>query len=249
MTSEKVEPQKEKVEVASNGDATPASEEIKPASDKTRTEEEFLKAVEAATSKAQSSLNKEANQAKAEVERLDNLAKGYADQIARLEREQDDYALSKFADDPEALTAFKDRKEITKGKIVLVEEQRKFAEKQGKIEELALNSILARTATELSKEHGISIKELEECATPEQMEVKAIKFALANVKEKTAKEPEGETSKFASNISNTGGGGAKVYKIGELKALQEEISKLPLGERRKARQDISDAFKKGRVTE
>lgn len=45
----------------------------------------------------------------------------------------------------------------------------------------------------------------------------------------------------------SGGGTKKTYKLSELADVEEEISKLPIEQRKLARKDLKDAFKEGRI--
>ncbi len=65
--------------------------------------------------------------------------------------------------------------------------------------------------------------------------------------EKLAKELEARGLTTTDTGGPSGSGGGKIYKQSELAAEQVKISQLPPAERKKARQDISNAFNEGRV--
>jgi len=187
--------------------AKSTSQEQQPISEKpkTRTEEEFRKAQSSWDARINEAKT-EAMKAKAEVERLSKQAERY-------QAEQELLALEKFADDPELLEAFKDRKAIVKERLDLLQERQGYAEEREAVakqketsELLARASYLGTVARELHDQYGIPIKELEECDDPRDMKIKALEYK----KSETTEETKGKPPKFASPISSGGGKGSTI---------------------------------------
>lgn len=129
--------------------------------------------------------------AQADLESSTRKVGGLETTIAEIQAENDELARTQFAHDPEARNAYISNKSAR-------EERRRANEakmeadvmlKRAQQETWAVT--MATQATSLVKEYGIDIAQLEDCKTVEEMEVKAIKYHLAESKK--GKESEGNT--------------------------------------------------------
>jgi len=123
-------------------------------------------------------------------------------EIQDLKKQQDDLAALQFADDPAAMTAFKDRRAIADERRELAKKTAIAERKLGEAEKLAWSAGMARKADALVLETGIDIKELEKCQTEDEMEVVALRFE--KTKEPEKKEPV-KAPKFDKAITSPGG--------------------------------------------
>ena len=170
----------------------PVSKEQEPTLEKVYKEEEFRKA-QAAWDKQITLAKSESEKAKAEAEQFKAELEYHKAEIAELR------GIVDKLDDPDEKAKIFSRLEDAKRKAEVAKEKAEAARMFEEAEKLAWSVRMAQKATELSREYGIDIKDLEECMTEEEMEVKALKYQLGK-----SKEPE-KPPKFASGGSDGGG--------------------------------------------
>lgn len=196
------------------GESTPAKEEKEPTLEKEKptvsiTETpEFRKALDKALGKGLESTNRQlslqrqaAEAAKAEAEEHKANVSAIEAELQDLQRQHDELVEQQFADDPEARRAYTDRRAIADERRKLAKKTAEVERKLYEAEKLAWSVSMARKADTLVKETGIDPKELEDCQTEEEMEVKALRFKLTKEPEKEAD----KTPKFDSGVSSGGG--------------------------------------------
>jgi len=165
-------------------------EEEKPTVSMTDTPE-FRKALDEALGKGLASTNKQLSLQKAEAEKHKSAAEQYKTELdilnTQVQELQSDYKRmmeERFTDDPEARRAFLDRTAIADEKRQLAKEKAEAKKALYDAEMLAYAVRMGQRAQELHEETGIDIKDLEECQTEEEMEVKALRFKLTQAPEK-----------------------------------------------------------------
>jgi hypothetical protein len=116
--------------------------------------------------------------------------------------------MEKFlSDDPEARQAFVDRKAISEARRQVAKEKAEAERKLYDAEMLVWASKMKEKASELSRETGIPIDDLEGCNTEEEMEVKALRYEKLHSKPvESPKPPATPTPRADSGISTTVGG-------------------------------------------
>ena len=211
---ERVEKPAERVETLEV--KTPSGEE-KPTLGRTFTEEEF--------GKAQSSWDRqialakaEAKKATSEVEQFKAESKHSEAYIQSLKEEM--ARLANAADDPDVKKSYTDRMASLEREMKLAQREAEVERKLYEAEMTAWSARMAQRANELTKETGIDVKELEDCKTEEEMEVKALRFQLGKPTQ------EQKPKKFASQGS--GGGGRS---LDDMSA--RELIKLDIQQRKK----------------
>jgi len=167
---------------------------------KTYTEEDFQRAV----SKGLESITRqldlqraEASKHRAEAESHKAALTAVQTELQEIQSQFDDLANRQF-EDPEDkrayLASLQDRRALAKEKARIALEKAEAEAKLYDAEKLAWQVRMTQRASELVRETGIDLAELESCQTEEEMEVKALRFKL----EQGVKEPEKETQKFDS---------------------------------------------------
>ena len=176
-------------------EAAPTQEEEKPTVSVTETPE-FRKALDEALGKGLASTNKQLSLQKAEADKHRAVAEQYkvemevlSTQIKDIQSDYDKMMEERLTDDPEARRAFLDRKAIAEEKRQLAKEKAEAKKAQYDAEMLAYAVRMGQRAQELQVEFGIDIKDLEECQTEEEMEVKALRFKLTQTPEKPEEPP------------------------------------------------------------
>lgn len=180
--------------------ATPTEPEGTPTV-KTYTEEDFQRAVSKGLENTQKQLDlqrAEAKKAMAEAEQFKAEQESLNAELQDLRSEYDQLSEKQFDDDPEARQAFLSRRAIADEKRKVAKAMAEAEHKLYDAEKLAWSVRMAQKANELHRETGIDTKELEDCQTEEEMEVKALRFQIGKPKEG----PKDKTPKFA------GGGGS-----------------------------------------
>lgn len=216
MTEEHLEGDKPKEEVV---EPTPVKEGEKPTPKGEKptvsiTETpEFRKELDKALGKSTESLQRQAtlakqaeNAAKAEVEQHKATVQALETDLQDVQKQLDELAERQFAEDPEAKRAFVDRRAIAEEKRKVAKAKAEAEQKLYDAEKLAWSVGMARKADEVVKETGIDPKELEECQTEEEMEVKGLRFQI------TQKTGEKEPEKKPKFDSTPGGGGGQDWR-------------------------------------
>lgn len=152
--------------------------------------------------KAQSSWDRQITLSKAEVKRVTAEAEQFkAEQkhsqayIQSLKNEMDKLAGS--VEDPEVMKTYTSRMASLDREMTIAKRESEAEQKFYEAEKLAWSVGMARKASELIKETGIKMSELEECQTEEEMEVKALRFKMGKPKKKPEDEEGEKTPKFA----------------------------------------------------
>jgi len=209
------EPEEPSAEPPAEEEQEPTTGPEKPTVSITESKE-FREAVDKAVGKGVSSIQSQlslqrqaAETAKAEAEEHKANVAALTEELQDLRKEQDDLVSKQFVDDPEARRAYVDRRGLADTKRELAKKTAEAERKLYAAEKLAWSAGMARKADALVKETGINPKELEECQTEEEMEVKALRFKMTKEPEK--KEPkkpgeEEEPPKFDS-LKSSGPGG------------------------------------------
>ena len=177
------------------------SEEEKPTL-RTYTEEEFGKAQSSwdrqiALSKAEAKkVSSELEQFKAEQKHSEAYIQSLKEEMARL---------ADASEDPDLKKSYISRMASLEREMKIKQKDAEAERKLYEAEMIAWSARMAQRATALTKETGIDVKELEDCKTEEEMEVKALRFQLGKPKQ------EEKTPKFAS--PGSGGGGVDFSKL------------------------------------
>ena len=182
----------------------PTEPKVEPTVPITETKE-FRHELDKALGKGLESTNKqlsmqqaEAKAAKAEVAEHKASVEAVELELQDLRREQSELVEKQFSEDPEARKAYVDRRSIADEKRVLAKKTAEAERKLYDAEKLGWAANMSRKADVLVKETGIGAKELENCKTEEEMEVKALRFQLN--KEPEVKEPA-KDPKFDKSVS------------------------------------------------
>lgn len=169
---------------------------------------EFRAALDKALGKGLESTNRqlslqkaEAAKAKAEAEAHKASLQVLEAELHALQSQHDALVKQQFADDPEARQAYIDKRALAEEKRIVAKDKADAQNKLYEAEKLAWSVGMARKSIELVKETGIDPKELDECHTEDEMEVKALRFQVA----KGAQETEIKAPKFDTGTSSSGG--------------------------------------------
>lgn len=206
----------------------PTSAEEKPTLGRTYSEDEFRKAQSSWDS--QISLQKaEAEQAKVQAERLTAQLQERDADYQSLQVEQDRLAAQQFAEDPEALRAYKDKK-------TLAEEKRQLARERAEATDAITTARKFYKAQALSKQYGIPVDDLGPELSETEMVDKTLEW-LQNRPTKEAKPEEKEiveeTPTFDPAVSTARTGRLTVDAVEKMSPQErfekaEEIAKMPL---------------------
>ena len=184
------------------------TEPTKEPTDITKTPE-YQKAVSTGVSKGLESIQKqldirkgEADSAQSLVAQFEASKKSTDDYIGTLKGEME--GLARTNEDPDLLKSYKSRIVIAEKEMKATEKDIKATQKMAKAEDLAKAATMSTLANELVKSSGIPMSELRTCETSSDMEIKALKFQLANQSAPKV-EPKGDPPKF----TGAGGGGSK----------------------------------------
>ena len=194
---------------------------------KTYTEEEFRKAQsgwsrqvslsDAGARKAQADLD----EAKADT----NLLKAELDDL-RKEQEE----ILKQQDDPELVKSYKSRTSIAAHERELASRESKLAKKLQEAEEMAFSAAMDRRAAQVMRETGCPLEELKGSTNEHEVELRALKWQMAQKAEETETPPT-----FDTGVSTGAGTGKltieQVQKMSpeERFARAEEIARIPMG--------------------
>ena len=205
--------QAEEVEPTLKEGAKPTPPEGEPTVEKTYTEKEFRHEVDKAVGKGLESTNrqlslrkKEVETAKAELEEYKSTTSAQIDDL-RAEHEdrirEHEEAL-RAVDDETIKKSYTDRISLAKREREAARKEKTASDKLFKAETLVHQTGLEAEAKILSEETGIPIKDLEDCNTKDEMQVKALRYQL----KQPAKEKPQETEepKFDSGTSSGSGG-------------------------------------------
>jgi len=215
------DPQAEGDEPTPSGEgAEPTGPEGEPTVGKTYTETEFRHELDKALGKGLESLNrllskrdKDITAKSAEIEDLKSTTSGRIDDLlAELEdtRREHQQALQ-AVDDPDVKKSYSDRVTLAKREREAARREKDAEAKLYKAEMLVHTVGLEAKAKALHDETGVPIKELSDCNTEDEMEVKALRYQVANAisgKQPQSKETpsKGEKPKFDSGASSGSGG-------------------------------------------
>ena len=142
-----------------------------------------------------------------------------------LEDAQDEHRQAlKAIDDPDIKASYTDRAAMRKREREADRREKTAGDKLKKAETLVYKQGLEAKAKVLHEETGIPLKELDDCKTDDEMEVKSLRYQMANPPKKLEPQ-EKEGPEFDSGQQGGGGGG--------------DISSLPIDEK------INALFKRG----
>jgi len=127
---------------------------------------------------------------------------------ANLEDTQSEHQQAmKALEDPDIKTAYTDRAILRKREREAARREKIAEDKLYKAETLVYKQGLEAKAKILHEETGIPIKELDDCKTDDEMEVKSLRYKLSHPDEKEAeKQRDTEEQKFDSGASSGSGG-------------------------------------------
>ena len=213
------DPQAEGAEPTQEEGTTPTTPEGEPTVEKTYTQSELDKAIGKgleSTNKQLSLREKAIATLTAELDELKSTSTAKIEDLqSNLEDIQDEHRDAlKAVDDLDIKASYTDRTAMRKREREVARQEKIAEDKLKKAETLVYKQGLEAKAKLLHEETGIPLKELDECKTDDEMEVKSLRYQLSHPNEKPQ---EKEESKFDSGISSGGGEG--------------DISKLPIDER------------------
>ena len=196
--------------------AEPTTPKAEPTVGKTYTEKDFRHELDKALGKGLESINKQLSlREKALVAKSAELEEFKSTSSAKLEdlkdeledtRKEHDQAL-KTLNDSDVREAYMDRATLRKREREAARRETDAENKLKKAEKLIHNQGLEAKAKILHEETGIPLKEIAECETEADMEVKSLRYKLSHPDEKETEKPqETETPKFDSGTSSGGGG-------------------------------------------
>ena len=203
----------------------------KPTVGKTYTEDEFRHELDKALGKGLESINRQLSQRDkalaAKNTELEEFKKTSSRQLEDLQSDLDDtrnehQQALKALDDPDIKTSYTDRVALRKKEREAARREKDAEDKLYKAELLVFKQGLEAKAKILHEETGIPIKELEECNTEDEMEVKALRYQLTHP-EKKAEEQEEESPKFDSGKSS---GGANLSNLSTEDRLARALDKM-----------------------
>ena len=179
--------------------------------------EVFRKALDKALGKGLESINRQLSERDksltAKNAELEEAKKTSERQLEDLQGELEDMRSEhqealKALDDDDVKKSYTDRGTLRKREREAARREKDAEDKLGKAEKLVYNQGLEAKAKVLHEETGIPVKELNECQTEDEMEVKALRYRLTHPEEKKAEEPkkEDESPKFDSGASSGSGG-------------------------------------------
>lgn len=132
----------------------------------------------------------------------------------------------KALDDPDIKTSYTDRTSLRKREREAARREKDAEDKLNKAEKLVFQQGLEAKAKILHEETGIPVKELDECKTDDEMEVKALRYRLTHPTENKAEEDGEESPKFDSNASS---GGTNLSNLSSEERLERALKKMDKG--------------------
>ena len=206
------DPQAEVVESTPEEGTTPTTPKGEPTVGKTYTQSELDKAL----GKGLESINKQLSlrdkalaAAKTELEEVRSTSTAQIEDLkSDLEDTQDEHRQAlKALDDPDIKTSYTDRSAMRKREREAARREKTAEDKLHKAEKLVYQQGLEAKAKVLHEETGIPLKELSDCKTDDEMEVKSLRYQISHPDGKKAEEPQGkEEQKFDSGASSGSGG-------------------------------------------
>jgi len=153
----------------------------------------------------------EAGQFKAEQEVLNS-------EIQDLKSEIE--TLTQAIEDPDVKTGILSKRALAESKREVAKLEAEARNKLYEAEKLAWSARMAQKASGLVTETGIDVKELEDCHTEEEMEVKALRFLMANPKNESDEE---KPPKFAGGGS---GGGTNLNELSGTELIRRGVQRM-----------------------
>jgi len=130
-------------------------------------------------------------------------------------------------DDPDIKTSYTDRVALKKKEREAARKLEDATDKLTKAEELVYKQGLEAKAKILHEETGIPVKEINDCLTEDEMEVKALRYQLTHPTEgKTEDEDEDKSPKFDSGLSS---GKADLSGLSQEERLARALAKMDKG--------------------
>ena len=187
----------------------------KPTVGKTYTEENFRHELDKALGKGLESINRQLSERDkaltAKNTELEEFKKTSSRQLEDLQADLEDMKNEhqqalKAVDDPDIKSTYTDRATLRKREREAARREKDAEDKLYKAEMLVYQQGLEAKAKILHGETGIPVKELDECKTEDEMEVKALRYRLVHPDGKKAEETEKEEEppKFDSSLSSGG---------------------------------------------
>jgi len=206
------DPQAEVAESTIEEGTTPTTPKGEPTVEKTYTQSEHDKAL----GKGLESMNKQLSlrdkalaAATTELEELRATSTAKLEDLqGTLEDAQDEHRQAlKAMDDPDIKASYTDRTAMRKREREADRREKTAEDKLHKAETLVYKQGLEAKAKILHEETGIPLKELDECKTDDEMEVKSLRYQISHPDGEKAEKPQEDEPKFDSG--QQGGGSSK----------------------------------------
>jgi len=224
-------------------DLTQGTEEVKqtepkeePTVEKTYTEKEFRHELDKALGKGLESINRQLSERDkaiaAKTTELEEFKKTSSRKLEDLQADLEDMKSEhqdaiKALDDPDIKATYADRVTLRKREREAARREKDAEEKLTKAETLVYKQGLEAKAKLLHEETGIPVKDLGECQTEDEMEVKALRYRISHPSEEKAEdEDEDKASKFDSGLSS---GKADLSGLSSEERLARALRKMDKG--------------------
>ena len=186
----------------------PDSEDTQ-ATARTYTEEDFQRAVSKATQSKDKQLGMKASEAKkfqSEAEAANAELLTLNTDLEDMRKQIDELSEQRFSDDPDALNAYRSKRELDRQRADLKKREAEAEKKLYDAEMLAWSTRMAQKAAELHQETGVPVDDLKNCATEDEMEAKALRWEK---QQKNQPPSDPDTPTFATTDTGAGRGGAR----------------------------------------
>jgi len=221
------------------GEPTPEKEEgnqtkpeVQPTVGKTYTQEELDKAVGKGLESINRQLSEKSKALVAKNAELEDFKKTSTRQLEDLQADLEDMKSEhqeslKALDDPDIKASYTDRATLRKREREAARREKDAEDKLYKAEVLVFKQGLEAKAKILREETGIPIKELDECQTEDEMEVKALRYRLTHPGgEKANDDDDDKSPKFDSGLSS---GKADLSGLSQEERLARALAKMDKG--------------------
>jgi len=206
--------------------------EAQPTVGKTYTQEELDKAVGKGLESINRQLSEKNKALSAKEAELEEAKKTSTRQLEDLQGELEDIRAEhleaiKALDDDDVKKSYTDRATLRKREREAARREKDAEDKLYKAEMLVFKQGLEAKAKILHEETGIPIKELDECQTEDEMEVKALRYRLTHPEGEKAKDDDDDKSpKFDSGLSS---GKADLSSLSPEDRLARALAKMDKG--------------------
>ena len=210
----------------------PTEPKEKPTVEKTYTQRDFDKAVSKGLESITRQLSERDTAIAAKTAELEEFKKTSSRKLEDLQDSLEDMKSEhqdaiKALDDPDIKTSYTDRVTLRKREREAARREKDAEDKLTKAETLVYKQGLEAKAKLLHEETGIPVKDLGECQTEDEMEVKALRYRISHPSEEKAEdEDEDKASKFDSGLSS---GKADLSGLSSEERLARALRKMDKG--------------------